>query len=412
MHPNSLRLIIQTSIILLISVALVTAQASCNIDIDDVMSQVESVCISIDDNQVCYGNFEVNTIAQANAPTQDFSEQGDLADVAYIRSLYLSGLNPDTETWGIAQMRLVTPTATGNQDINLLLFGDIEVENAVEETISFDVTVNDSAANVRNSPRSTALVLASIPSGENIEAVGRLEDNSWLRVNLGDDGIGWVASFLVSPADEDNNLEDLAVQESSTPYFGAMQAFYFTDGGTSQCGNLNADGLLIQTPEGSARVTLLINEVSIELIPGANGSTALVSGNAIDGMTVSVIDGEAVVASNGSSFFVGASEETTIPLDENLSAIGSPALPVNFDVEEMSNLPLLPLFRDGSIPIVPLITGNNGSIGNDGSGSGTNTNSDTGSGSNSNANGNGNGNGNANGNANGNSNGNKNGNGN
>lgn len=385
MYRNSLAFAIKTGLILLLSVAIVSAQASCDVDVNDVISQVDGVCALIDDNQVCYGNFEVNAIAQENSPVQQFTEQGDLADVAYIRSLYLSGMNPETDTWGIAQMRLVTPTATGKQDINLLLFGDINVENAAENTLTFDVTVGRASANVRNTPR-TGAVLASIPSGESIEAVGRLEDNSWLRVDLGDGSIGWVSTSLVSPSSDENSIEDLEVQDSATPYFGPMQAFYFTDGGSSQCGNFMTDGLLIQTPEGSARVTLLINEVSIELIPGANGSTALVTGNTVDGMTVSVIDGEAQVSSNGSSFFVDASEATTVQLDNDLSAIGTPTVPTSYDVQAMSGLPILPILRDGTLPIIPTINTDSTNTNTNGSGNGRGN-------GNGNANGRGNGNG-------------------
>lgn len=406
MPRNKLAFFAQTMIAILASIALVSAQATCDVDVTDVIEQVQGVCTDLDDNQVCYGNFEVNAITQDNAPVQNFAQQGDLADVAFIRSLFLSGLDPDTSRWGIAQMRLVTATSTGTQDINLLLFGDVEVENDVEQTTIIDVVVGRNAANIRNSPRDNSLILGSAPSGETLQAVGRLADNTWVRVTLNDGSVGWVASWLVTPVDEADSLDDLAIQDSSTPYFGPMQAFSFTDSGESQCGNISTDGLLIQTPEGSARVTLLINEVSIDLLPSQNGATAIVTANPQDGMTISMIDGEAEVTTGGTSFFVNATQQTTIPLNAELAPIGAPSIPIAYDVEAISGLPVLPVLRPSNLPIVPVTTSTNNGNGSTATSSTGNTNTDN-SGSDGSGNGNNN---NANGNQNGNRNGNQNGN--
>ncbi|MGB7339579.1 MAG: SH3 domain-containing protein [Phototrophicaceae bacterium] len=412
MPRSTVILIFQIAITLFTSIALVAAQTSCDVDIADVIDQVQGVCTDLGDNQICYGNFEVNAITQDNAPVQDFTEQGDLADVAFIRSLFLSGLDPDTSRWGIAQMRLVTPTSTGTQDINLLLFGDVEIENEVEPTKIIDVVVGSNAANVRNSPRPNSLILASAPSGEILQAVGRLADDSWVRVTLADGSVGWLASWLVSPVNDSESLDELAIQDNSTPYFGPMQAFSFTDNGESQCGNITTDGLLIQTSEGSARVTLLINEVSIELLPSQNGATAIITANPIDGMTISVIDGEAQVSTGGTSFFVNATQQTTIALDNNLTPIGAPSIPQSYDVVAMSGLPVLPVLRTSGLPIVPVTNSSNTNTTSADNGANTNTTNNTesdGSGSSTNNNNNNNANGNRNGNQNGNQNGNGNG---
>lgn len=402
----------QVIVTLCLCVALVTAQVTCDVDVSDVINQVEDVCTQVGENQVCYGNFEVSAIVQDNTPALNFSMQGDLADVENIRSLYLSGLDPEQDRWGIAQMRLLTTTTNGTQDVNLLLFGDVEIENTVEQAPKFDVVVGQYSANVRNFPRDNSLILESVPAGETIEAVGRVDDTSWIRVRLENGAVGWVASFLINPTNDDDNFADLSVQDSASPYFGAMQAFYFTEGDASQCGNVMSDGLLIQTPQGTARVTLLINEVSIELIPNQNGATALVTGSASNGMTISVIDGTAYVESNGSSFFVDSTQQTTIELDANLQPIGTPSIPITYNVDDIAVIPVLGIIRDNTIPIIPsAATTNNGS----GSNNDTTANNDVGNNrnnenrNNGNRNGNGNGNGNANGNSNG---GNGNGNGN
>jgi hypothetical protein len=380
---------------LILSVAIIAqAQADCNVDAAEVIAVVEDVCNGLGNNQVCYGNFEVSAIAQENSPSFSFEQEGDLASLGYIRSLFLSALDPETETWGIAQMRLVANTSTGNQNIDMLLFGNVELTSNVPPSVEMDAVVGEFAANIRNTPSPNALILASAPTGTALTAVGRLEDSSWIRVLIAETGaVGWVSASLLATANPEENFESLVVQDASTPYFGPMQAFYFTDNGGSGCGNITADGLLIQTPEGTARVTLLVNEVSIELIPGENGSTALITGNPEEGMTVSVIDGSAIVEVNGNGYYVDSSQETNVPLNPDLSPSGDPSLPEGYDVDNMANLPVLPILRDARTPITRSSGGGRGGNGN-GNGNGGNGNA--------NGNGNGNGNGRGNGNANGN----------
>jgi hypothetical protein len=385
---------------------IVQAQAECNVDSADVIAIVEDVCSELGQNQVCYGNFEVSAIAQENSPAFVFEQAGDFANLGYVRSLFLSALNPETESWGIAQMRMVANTSTGTQRIDMLLFGNVEITSNVPVATEMGALVGQYAANIRNTPNANALILASAPSGSALTAVGRLADSSWVRILIAETGaVGWVSTSLISPSNADQSFESLAVQDGSSPYFGAMQAFYFTDNGGSGCGNIAADGILIQTPEGTARVTLLVNEVSIELIPNENGATALITGNAEDGMTVSVIDGEAIVEVNGDGYYVDSSQETTVPLNPDLSPSGQPSAPSDYDVDEMIELPVLPIIRESNAPIVRTGGRGNGSNGGGGNGSGNGNGNGSGNGS-----GNGNGNGNANGN--GNSNGNRNGNGN
>jgi hypothetical protein len=331
---------------------LVTAQEqTCDVDTGQVVEIVQSVCTGVGRDQVCYGNFEVNVIARDQDEELDFTRPGDLAALQDIRSLYLSALDPRGDTWGIAQMRLLASTATGTQDITLLLFGDVALDSAKEPVVSFDVTVGRAPANIRNTPSARSLVLLSAPAGSTLQAVGRLADSSWIRVQIPDGAVGWVSASLISPAIETDQFADLEIQDSADPYFGPMQAFYFSNGTTSTCSNLITDGLLIQTPEGVARVTLLINEISIELVAGANGSAAFIQANSEDGMTVSVIDGSAYVGAEGTTYFVDASNQTNIPLDSNLSPTGAPGVPTLYDPVDLLKIPLLPIIRDPSLPV-------------------------------------------------------------
>jgi len=115
--------------------------------------------------------------------------------------------------------------------------------------------------------------------------------------------------------------------ESLTP----MQAFSFRTGlGSTTCAEAPADGILIQTPEGAGKVNLRANGVDIEL-----GSTAYLTAQPGQFMTVSVVEGQGTVTSDGVSVEVPAGMQTSIPLDDDLNADGEPMRTAN-----RANLPL------------------------------------------------------------------------
>lgn len=392
MKKQFLILVFLMGLLLLGAVITAQAQETCELDATDVITIVEQTCENIGRDEVCYGNDDVNVVAQDSAPEFSFTAPGDLTSLNFVRSLFLSAFDPETDIWGIAQMRLLASTNNGTQDVTLLLFGDVSIESAVEPTVAMDVQVGRYGVNIRNTPSASALILGSASSETILEAVGRLEDSSWLRVRVPDsDAVGWVLAELLAPVNEDEVFDVLNVQDAATPYYGTMQAFYYTSGSSPSCANMTADGLIIQTPAGNARVNLLINEVSIELIGSSNGATAFITANADDGMTINMIDGTGVVEANGTSYYVDATTATTIPMADDMSPTGTPTVPTTFDTEEIASVALLPIVRDPTIPITSS-AGDSGS--SDGGGNGRGNGQGNGNGrSNGQGNGNGRGNG-------------------
>jgi len=348
-----------TVIILLGAVVMSYAQGECDVDATKVINIVDQTCGGIGRDEVCYGNYEVNVVAQASAPKFVFDTPGNMTSLGYIRSLFLSALDPEKDIWGIAQMRLFAKTDRGAEDIILLLFGDVSVEDATEPTTTFDVVADDGfgfSVNIRNVPSLDGLVLNSVPSKAVLEAVGRLEDTSWIRVKVpNSDAVGWIAGHFVEPVNDADNLEMLAIQDGDKPYYGPMQAFYYNSGGNTSCSNMMSDGLLIQTPHGTARVNLLINEVSIEFISLGSGTTAFIQANPQDGMTISMLEGTAVVEANGGTTNVNTGLSTNIALNSDLSASGTPHMPSTIDVDEISSVALLPVVIDPAAIVIPTV---------------------------------------------------------
>jgi hypothetical protein len=319
----------------------------CTVDFASVVDEVGQVCTGIGRDQVCYGNVEVNAVPRESRIDLHFKNPGDSTNVSLIRSLYLSTLDTVNETWGIAQMRLLANlTQATPEEVTLLLFGDVKIEDATEPRVELDIVVNpDYAARIRNTPSLNALVIDVAEPDELVHAVGRLADSSWIRIKEDQYGrVGWVAAELLQRDGVD--LESLTVDEANTPYFGSMQAFYFESGSSGACGNMISDGLLIQTPEGVARLTLLINEVSIELLGAESGSTVLLNGNADTGMNINVLNGSANVTVDNTTVLVGTNSAVNVSLGANLTPTGTVTNTTPVNSTTASNVVLLPLINN------------------------------------------------------------------
>lgn len=102
----------------------------------------------------------------------------------------------------------------------------------------------------------------------------------------------------------------------------AMEAFYFSSGvGEAAC-NEAENGIMIHTPEGVGMVSLIANDVTIEL-----GSTAVLTAQPDDLMTIALLEGNATVTADDVSQEFEGGFQVTVPLNEDLEAIGPPSEP-------------------------------------------------------------------------------------
>jgi len=114
----------------------------------------------------------------------------------------------------------------------------------------------------------------------------------------------------------------------------AMEAFYFSSGvGTAGC-NEAENGIIINTPEGVGTVTLVANDVTIDL-----GSTAVLTAQPDDLMTIALTEGEATVTAEGESQTFEGGFQVTVPVDEDLQAAGVPSEPEPIPEEDTETLP-------------------------------------------------------------------------
>lgn len=140
----------------------------------------------------------------------------------------------------------------------------------------------------------------------------------------------------------DTELEDASqfvadsAESDALPEFGPMQAFYFRSGlNDAPCAEAPNSGMLIQTPEGVASVSIWMDEVVIQM-----DATAFVQAQPDGSLTVNVLEGTATVQAQGETRTVVAGMQINVPLDEDLGVSGVPSDPEPYDEETVQSLPL------------------------------------------------------------------------
>ncbi len=325
---------------------------SCPMIITTALDATESACQDTGRNQVCYGNFLIDAVPQSGVDTLDFEQQGDIADVGAVQSLTLSPLNVETNEWGVALMRIQAnlPDTLPGQNVTLLLFGDVEIQTAVEpaEEIVMVTVVASSNANIRANPSTNAAIVNGLESGDVVTAIGRLADNSWLRVQLPDGNTGWIFTSLVTSTDDISTLNEVDPDDDTTiqPAFRPMQAFLFRSGiGDAACETAPESGILIQTPTGSREVTLTVNGVNITM-----GSTTFLQAEAPGEMIVNGLEDQIHVNAFDVTYTAYAGTRVRVPLDENSMPAGPPLPTEPYDINRLQDLPLNILERPIVLP--------------------------------------------------------------
>jgi uncharacterized membrane protein YgcG len=309
-------------------------------------------CDALGRNQVCYGHVQLDAQPYPNVARFSFSQEGDHAKLTDLRYLRGSPMNLSDGTWGVALMRLQgrLAQAAPEQNVTLVVFGDVDVQNRVTMATHVDLVVSATAMlNIRQQPSVAAEVVARLTPGQTLTANGRLADNSWLRVELPDgSGYGWVYARWVQA---NGDLDTLEAVDPEVAGYGPMQAFTLrSTAHDAACAEAPDSGILIQTPEGMARVTLLINEVDVQV-----GSTVYFQAEPGAEMTVAVVEGSARVEALGQAQKAFAGSQISVPVDENLMPSAPPNPPQPYDLARMQVLPVSLLERAITVhaPLTP-----------------------------------------------------------
>jgi hypothetical protein len=294
--------------------------SECPTIIETALETVGTVCADIGRNEVCYGNPVLEVFPRLNSEDFVFDQVGDRVNLSSISQLQLRGMDVEESIWGIAVLNVQAnlPDTLPGQNVTFLLLGDVQIINRSVNLIELFITTRYNA-NIRSHPNTDDNnVIQSITANSELRANGRLEDNSWVRVIFEDGRIGWISSAVIS-----GRLDDLQVVRVGDPTYRPMQAFQFSSGlGYQRCSAAPANGILIQTPEGSVEVELNINGIDLHL-----GSTAFIQAQPNDYLYVYLFEGSASVTAQGVSQIIPPGTVVKVPLDENSLPAGIPEYP-------------------------------------------------------------------------------------
>jgi len=316
------------------------AEHTCAELVKTALLATHDLCDVTGRNQACYGHSSILALPSSPTALFEFEEAGDVTNVADIQTMRLSAMDEATEQWGVALLRLQSAAAEHN--VTVLLFGDVEIENRVTGGEQTEIHVTASVlVRARESPDAKAAQVATFDPGETLVANGRLNDGSWVRVLLPDGAsYGWVYGPLVISSGDD--LMTLPVIDDTVADYGPMRAFYLRTGSDDAlCEEAPDSGILIQTPEGVAHVSLLINEVNIEI-----GSTVYFQAVPGKKLTVNVVEGTAKVEAMGAKSEAKAGQRIEVPLETDAKPAGQPSPPTAYTMEEVKPLPVQLLERE------------------------------------------------------------------
>lgn len=337
--------------------SIAAAQSDCPTIVQNALSATDVACEGIGRNQACYGNIRLEAEPQEGAAEFQFEQPGDIVDVVGVRTLTLMPLDAAEDVWGVALMRLQAnlPETLPGQNVTFLLFGDVEIRNAVETATPVTLEVASTGdINVRSGPSTNDERISQLANGQTVVADGRNPDSTWLRIQLPDGTPGWVSAELVTTTGDVSLLtlvDPLALLPPPSP-LTPMQAFYFQSGiGDAPCEEAPDSGILIQTPEGVGEINFTVNDVDVQL-----GSTAYLQAQASGEMTVNVVEHEASVTAQGVTQVVPAGTRVRVPLDANLVASGPPSDPEPYDNAELAALPVAHMPRPITIAVAGVAT--------------------------------------------------------
>lgn len=287
--------------------------AACAALLRTVLISTRLECDGLGGDQVCYGSSGLSAELVAGDSDHDLAIPGQRVEAAAVVSLQSAPVNIGEGEWGVASIRI--RAEVGIQDAALVAFGDFTLENLNPGMAIVEARVtNSTGALARALPDASADLIAPLAFGETIRLVGRLEDSSWLRLQLPDARAAWVSSALVTPlaGESFSDLEVINPDEAARDVYRPLQAFTLRAGrDDAPCAGTPESGLLLQTAEGSP-LRLLVNGFII----AAEGTLFLQAENestldiyALNGRAVATLpDGGRVTVTAGNGFSLAGDE--------------------------------------------------------------------------------------------------------
>lgn len=269
---------------LLITSGSVLAQTvDCAAFSQKVVEATRKACADLQQNQACYGNETVEVQPRPNVRLA-FGDVGDIVALSAFEAISTTGYNDEDETWGMVPMNIRGDLTEGS--ISALAFGETSVQNnsdASSEFVALEITVTErTGANLRAQPKADAAIVRGVYSGDRLQAIGRLEDSSWIRI-----ADGWISNDLIRSTADLSQLQVIEPDSEIADVFAPLQSMGLKTGlDDAPCAGVPESGLLLQTPANTS-TDLEVNSAGLTL------SGTLLLQTTVDGKTVlSLLEGE------------------------------------------------------------------------------------------------------------------------
>jgi hypothetical protein len=116
---------------MLLTVGFVAAATQdCPALVETALSRAQTACAVMRGNQACYGYQSLEAQLQEGLSPFAFNGVGDITPVDTIQSLRMSALNPVTDEWGVALLRVRADISADqpNENVTMLAFGAVSLD--------------------------------------------------------------------------------------------------------------------------------------------------------------------------------------------------------------------------------------------------------------------------------------------
>ncbi|MBL8163949.1 MAG: hypothetical protein JNJ61_18320 [Anaerolineae bacterium] len=109
--------------------------ADCPQIVEAALDAADEFCADTGRNQACYGHIALTADLRGDVADITFEQPGDMVDVVSLDTLRLNPMDVETGEWGVALMKLQAnlPNTLPGQNVTFLMFGDVEIRNAISE---------------------------------------------------------------------------------------------------------------------------------------------------------------------------------------------------------------------------------------------------------------------------------------
>jgi len=269
--------------LILMSSSVLAQSVDCAAITQKAIEATRKACVDLEHNQACYGNAKVEIQARDNVRLA-FAKVGDVAPIASLKSISTTAFDADSKNWGLAFLNIRADLLSGN--LTAIAFGKTLLENGSEASndfVALEITVTEpKGANLRAEPKPDAAIVRGVYSGDRLQAIGRLEDNSWVRI-----ADGWLSKDVIKSSADLSQLQVLDPDSKIADVYAPMQVISLHTGlDDSPCAGAPDSGLLLQTP-ADVSTNLIVNGANL------NFTGTLLLQTTVDGKTVmSMLEGE------------------------------------------------------------------------------------------------------------------------